>query len=201
MTTHEQLLSRFIGRIDRHQDTPSLIMTIAADKNLLRACRSIVDPGAPTICVPASTLERICSRYGWDPDDLIEMLIPAAKVLGIMPADRAAIDHYQVLGVSPESTPHEIRQAFRHRVFNVHPDTAPDQSGSDQRLQDLLEAYQTLRGPTRRSGYDTNRQRRWRENPARLFMADDGASVYRWYLGGLTIIFIILLFITIAINE
>lgn len=198
MTTHEKRLARFIRRVGVHQDTPDLIMIIAADADHLWACRSIVAPATPSGTVPASTLRRLCRQQGWRVDDLREKLAPAARALGIMPAVEAD-DHYRVLGVREKATVHEIRQAFRNRAFDVHPDTASDGSGGHESFQDLCEAYYTLRDPARRRSYDTDR-RRWRESPARLLGADGRASVYRWYLGGLTIIFIILLLLTIIIN-
>lgn len=202
MMNHEQLLTRFISRIGEHQDTPSLILIIAADTDYLLACRSIVDPTAGSVSLPESTLQRICRHHGWRLDDLREKLAPAAKVLGIIPPGKAATDYYRVLGVREKATAHEIRQAFRNRAFHVHPDTASDPSGGKQRFQDLLDAYHTLRDPHLRYCYDAGRQRRqrWCESPARIVSADGRESIYLWYLGGLMVIFIILLFFTIAIN-
>ena len=202
MTAHEQLLARFIGRIDEHQDTPSLIMIIAADANYLQACRSIVDPTDRSVCIPPSTLQRICRHHGWRLDDLREKLAPAAKALGILPPGKAATDYYRVLGIRENATAYEIMQAFRNRAFHVHPDTASDPSDGKQRFQDLMDAYHTLRDPDLRYCYDASRQRRrrWLESPARMVSAGGRESIYLWYLGGLMIIFIILLFFTIAIN-
>lgn len=202
MTNHELLLARFISRIDAHQDTPSLILLIAADTDCLLACRSIVDPTAKSVSIPASTLQRICRQHDWCLEDLREKLTPAAKALGIISPGKAAANYYQVLGVQEKATSHEIKQAFRNRAFNVHPDTAPDSSGGKQQFQDLLDAYHTLRDPNLRCCYDAGRQRRrrWRESPARIVSVDGRESIYLWYLAALMVIFIVLLFFTIAIN-
>jgi DnaJ-domain-containing protein 1 len=202
MMNHELLLARFISRIGAHQDTPSLILIIAADTDYLLACRSIVDPTAKSVSIPESTLQRICRQHDWCLDDLREKLAPAAKALGILPPGKAATDYYQVLGVQEKATSHEIRQAFRNRAFHVHPDTASDPSDGKQQFQDLMDAYHTLRDPDLRDCYDAGRQRRrrWLESPARMVSADGRESIYLWYLGGLMLIFIVLLFFTIAIN-
>lgn len=198
MTTPEKQLARLIRRVDAYQDTPALIMIIAADANHLRACRAIVDPTAGHDGVSVATFKRICAHYGWRPSDLKKKLLPAAKALGLVPAPHTC-DHYQLLGVKEKATPHEIKQAFRSRAFNVHPDTASDPSASVDSFQGLLDAYHTLRDPSLRKLYDANRQRqrRWREYPVRLIPANDPASVSQWYLGGLIIIFFMLLLFVI----
>jgi DnaJ-domain-containing protein 1 len=198
MKNYNQLLANFISRIDRNQDTPSLILIIATDADYLWACRSIVNPTAKS--VSASTLQRICRLHGWHVDDLRKKLTPAAKALGIIPPGKAAASYYQVLGVQEKATAREIKQAFRNRAFNIHPDTSSDPTGSKQQFQDLMDAYKTLRDPDLRQCYDAGRRRRWCESPARFLSADGRESIYLWYLGGLMLIFIVLLFFTIAIN-
>lgn len=200
MTTHEKRLARLIRRVNIRQDTPALIMIIAADANHLWACRAIVDPMAGSDGVSSSVLKRICSQYGWQPSDLKKKLLPAAKALGIMPAGHGH-DYYQLLEVGEQAAPHEIKKAFRNKAFSNHPDTALNPSTSAESFQELLDAYHTLRDPVLRGIYDANRQRRWREHPARLKPAAEPASVDQWYLGGLIVIFTVLLLLTIIINE
>jgi DnaJ-domain-containing protein 1 len=138
-------------------------------------------------------------HYGWRPSDLKKKLLPAAKALGIIPAGQVR-DHYQLLGVRTKATPQEIKQAFRNRAFRVHPDTASDPSADAESFQRLLDAYHTLHDPVRRRRYDANRQRRWREYPARLIPANTPAPVNQWYLGGLILIFIVLLLLLVIID-
>ena len=198
MTTQEKLLARLIRRIDGHQDTPDLIMIIAAHASYLWACRTIVDPTAGSAKMSPSTVKRICAQYGWRHSELRKKLMPAATALGIISAPQAP-DLYQQLGVPQGATVHEIKQASRNQAFTLHPDTAADPPENDESLRGLLEAYRTLRDPVQRRFYDANRRRRWREYPARLLHDDIRAFIYRWYLSGLGLIFIILLLLTIII--
>lgn len=63
--------------------------------------------------------------------------------------------HYQRLGVRPQATPEEIRQAFRRRSKQLHPDTAVLPAAEATRaFTDLQEAYAILSDPDRRRGYD-----------------------------------------------
>lgn len=52
-------------------------------------------------------------------------------------------DPYLILGIGRGATPDEIRAAFRRKVRQRHPDTAPEaEEGSD--VQEVLSAYRTL---------------------------------------------------------
>jgi molecular chaperone DnaJ len=59
-------------------------------------------------------------------------------------------DPHAELGVPSNASPAEVHQAFRRRLREHHPDTRPHQdessgSASDQALQRVLAAYETLR--------------------------------------------------------
>lgn len=63
--------------------------------------------------------------------------------------------HYQRLGLPPLATPDEIRQAFRRRSKQLHPDTAVLPAAEATRaFRDLQEAYAILSDPDRRRAYD-----------------------------------------------
>lgn len=55
------------------------------------------------------------------------------------------MDPYRVLGVSPGASPDEIKQAFRRRAKELHPDRNPDDPHAERRFQELGEAYEMLR--------------------------------------------------------
>jgi DnaJ-class molecular chaperone len=66
------------------------------------------------------------------------------------------IDPYAVLGVSPKATQAEITHAYRGHLRDHHPDTRSPKSnsGADERLRQVLQAYALLRDPRRRATYD-----------------------------------------------
>ncbi|GAA1598793.1 J domain-containing protein [Kribbella karoonensis] len=67
-------------------------------------------------------------------------------------------DPYAVLGVTAQASDDELDQAFRRLVRRLHPDTRRSvEPDADARLQDLLNAYATLRDPIRRAAYDRDR--------------------------------------------
>lgn len=193
--THERMLARFIKQIDEDDDTPSLIMMIAADASHLQACRFIVEPAAEAILVPSATLDRICHDHGWQLRALREKLTPAAKALDILSPTDPKADFYRVLGIHKKAGLQEIKRAFRRQALKIHPDTATQLSANNQHFRDLNDAYRTLRNPVLRQYYDTARQKktRWHESPTWFFPADRRSSIYLCYLGGLLVVFILLL--------
>ena len=66
------------------------------------------------------------------------------------------LDPYAILGVTVEATGDDLDHAFRGLVRRHHPDTraAEVDDDADQRLQEILNAYATLRDPIRRAAYD-----------------------------------------------
>ena len=71
-------------------------------------------------------------------------------------------DPYAMLGVTLEASEDDLDHAFRGLVRQLHPDTrrsSESDDDADQRLQELLTAYATLRDPIRRAAYDRGRAR------------------------------------------
>jgi curved DNA-binding protein CbpA len=68
-------------------------------------------------------------------------------------ASREDLDPYVVLGVRRQASPEEIARAFRRAARLTHPDGGGSGSGSE-RFRAVSDAYEVLRDPGRRAGYD-----------------------------------------------
>ena len=64
------------------------------------------------------------------------------------------MDLYVVLGLAHGATESDIKRAYRHLARRYHPDINPGDRMAAGRFRQILEAYETLIDPTRRSRYD-----------------------------------------------
>src|SRR5947209_7428854 len=63
-------------------------------------------------------------------------------------------DFYEVLGISREATDDEIKKAYRRLARQYHPDANDGDPAAEARFKELSAAYDTLRDPDKRRGYD-----------------------------------------------
>ncbi|KAJ7487363.1 DnaJ domain-containing protein [Mycena galericulata] len=81
--------------------------------------------------------------------------------------DFDSMDLYDVLGVVENATTEEIKQAYRKKALEHHPDKNQDDiEGATRRFNRVLEAYETLSDTNRRSDYDCTREFRTRPEPS-----------------------------------
>ena len=71
-------------------------------------------------------------------------------------------DYYQLLGVSPQASVAEIRQAYARLAREKHPDRFPEpgeKKRAQTEFQDITTAFNTLANPKSRQEYDQNRDK------------------------------------------
>lgn len=67
------------------------------------------------------------------------------------------MNHYEVLGVRPDATETQIKEAYRIQAMKWHPDRHSGTAAkgeADRRFKDLAVAYRTLRNAEERANYD-----------------------------------------------
>ena len=68
---------------------------------------------------------------------------------------RITMDLYVVLGLPHGATESDIKRAYRRLARRFHPDINPGDRMAEARFRQILEAYETLIDPDRRSRYDS----------------------------------------------
>lgn len=61
-----------------------------------------------------------------------------------------AKDYYQILGISHNASPEEVRKAYRKLAHKHH----PDKGGDEKKFKEIAEAYQILSDKEKRAQYD-----------------------------------------------
>lgn len=64
-------------------------------------------------------------------------------------------DYYELLGVSRNATPEEIKAAYRKMARKYHPDVNREDENASEKFKEINDAYEVLSDPQKRSVYDT----------------------------------------------
>ena len=62
-------------------------------------------------------------------------------------------DYYKILGVDKNSSPDEIRKAYRNLAKKYHPDVSKEKNAEDK-YKEINEAYEVLKDPAKKQKYD-----------------------------------------------
>lgn len=63
-------------------------------------------------------------------------------------------DYYKILGVPKDASQDDIKKAFHSLAKKYHPDTNRGNAGAKRMFQEIRDAYETLRDPSKREQYD-----------------------------------------------
>lgn len=87
-------------------------------------------------------------------------------------------DHYAVLGVAANAGLDEIKNAYRKKASQLHPDKNVSADAPAQ-FRQVQAAYETLTNKDKRKAYDENRRRTLLDSPI-----DSAREIWQYYLDG-----------------
>ncbi len=61
-------------------------------------------------------------------------------------------DPYKILGVSPDASDDEIKQAYRRLAKKYHPDLNPGDAAAAKKMQEINAAYEQIKNPEKTTG-------------------------------------------------
>ena len=79
----------------------------------------------------------------------------------------SSADYYQVLGISRQASPDEIKKAYRKLAVKYHPDRNPGDKQAEDRFKEISEAYAVLSDKDNRRKYDQFGHAGFREHHSR----------------------------------
>lgn len=66
----------------------------------------------------------------------------------------AKADYYDILGVSRDASPEDLKKAYRKKAMEFHPDRNPDNKEAEHKFKEVNEAYDVLKDEQKKAAYD-----------------------------------------------
>jgi molecular chaperone DnaJ len=63
-------------------------------------------------------------------------------------------DYYEILGLSRDASPEQIKKAYRQKALKFHPDKNPGDETAEAKFKEAAEAYEVLSNAEKKSRYD-----------------------------------------------
>jgi DnaJ-class molecular chaperone len=89
------------------------------------------------------------------------------------------VDYYECLGIQEGASAQQIKEAFRRKALEFHPDRNRDNPQAAAKMQDINEAYAVLSDPEKRRQYDMLRRDYGRSAQSRFRQTYSEQDIFR----------------------
>ncbi|CAH8449809.1 unnamed protein product [Dicrocoelium dendriticum] len=89
--------------------------------------------------------------------------------------------YYDILGVSPNATPEEIKKAYRKLALQHHPDKSKD---NGEKFKEISQAFEVIGDPTKRKIYDEGGEQALKEGGADAGSFHNPMDIFEMFFGG-----------------
>jgi hypothetical protein len=134
-----QDITRLIQKIATHPSTEELILFIASEDEMTRACITLQKRLSSSRQDELDDIASLCNTHQISIDVLSQEI---QRILAIFAPDHVS-DEYATLGLDPTADLGQIKQAFRRLSIKYHPDSASSSSDSDKFIE-VCQAYKTI---------------------------------------------------------
>jgi len=194
-------ITRLINEFSRNRTTSSLVSFVAESSGMLGACRELVekvDSGEDQI---KEWLKSKCQDIGIHTSIVLKEIKDVVK---LFTSGQIEDEHYDVLGVSADASPEEIKRAYRKLSLRFHPDTAdPKDNSNPDTFIKITRAYHFLIENNKQAeGVVTNRPTpAWRQDKRRGISDKQRRNVYLGVIGLVVILLVISIFSAVSYRK
>lgn len=100
---------------------------------------------------------------------------------------QAERDYYEILGIAPDASVEEIKEAYHRQAFQFHPDRNQKSEEAHRKMEEINKAYDVLSDPIKRRAYDLPRGYAVRvpkfKKGSKVTISAASPSQYRGYTG------------------
>ncbi|XP_019901374.1 dnaJ homolog subfamily C member 4 isoform X2 [Esox lucius] len=103
------------------------------------------------------------------------------RFLSLSSVHKAAINYYDLLGVKPDASLEQIKNAFFDKSKKMHPDSDLSNPGLHGQFVELSEAYRVLSKEVSRKEYDLRLQRPYTSRPTTAYSPSQAQESVRYW--------------------
>lgn len=150
-----QSIKKLVHYVAKEKDPNDLISRVASDAGMLEAARHVYFESCRSGTCTNELMLGLCRTCGISENYFFARIRTIVYSLNLA---KRPENFYEILGLSPDAAPEEIKRSFRHLSMVLHPDKNPGSEEAAKHFRLIHEAYKTLSDEGLRKLYDRSIQ-------------------------------------------